>query len=118
MLNKKKMAGRVPLENVSEEKKTKWTHAVRTTAPNLRNYQIVKKNEPSGRKITLKINEWALLKATACNKIKSTTYPYHVVLVPKQNTKKKGNESGINYPGELKKNAGFFTGTQNIYSER
>jgi hypothetical protein len=44
MLNKKKMAGRVPLENVSEEKKkTKWTHAVRTTAPNFRNYQIVKK---------------------------------------------------------------------------
>jgi hypothetical protein len=34
--------------------------------------------------------------------MKSTTYPYHVVLVPKQNTKK-GNESGINYPGELKK---------------
>jgi hypothetical protein len=25
MLNKKKMAGRVPLENVIEEKKTKWT---------------------------------------------------------------------------------------------
>jgi hypothetical protein len=33
--------------------------------------------------------------------MKSTTYPYHVVLVPKQNTKK-NNESGINYPGELK----------------
>jgi hypothetical protein len=62
----------------------------------------LQKKEPSGRKITLKINEWALLKATACNKIKSTTYPYHVVLLPKQNTKK-GNESGINYPGELKK---------------
>jgi hypothetical protein len=42
--------------------------------------------------ITLKINKWALLKETACNKMKSTTYPYHVVLVPKQkkqNTKKK-----------------------------
>jgi hypothetical protein len=54
--------------------------------------------------ITLKINKWALLKETACNKMKSTTYPYHVVLVPKQkkkqNTKKTGNESGINYPGE------------------
>jgi hypothetical protein len=51
MLNKKKMAGRVPLENVSEKKKkTKWTHAVRTTAPNLRNYQIVKKmNLPEER---------------------------------------------------------------------
>jgi hypothetical protein len=51
MLNKKKMAGRVPLENVSEEKKkTKWTHAVRTTAPNFRNYQIVKKiNLPEER---------------------------------------------------------------------
>jgi hypothetical protein len=82
-------------------KKTKWTLAVRTTAPNFRNYKITKK-EPPGRKITLKINEWALLKATACNKMKSTTYPYHVVLVPKQNTKK-GNESGINYPGELRK---------------
>jgi hypothetical protein len=50
MLNKKKMAGRVPLANVSEEKKTKWTHAVRTTVPNLRNYQIVKKmNLPEER---------------------------------------------------------------------
>jgi hypothetical protein len=51
MLNKKKMAGRVPLENVSaKKKKTKWTHAVRTTAPNLRNYQIVKKmNLPEER---------------------------------------------------------------------
>jgi hypothetical protein len=35
------MAGRVPLENVSG-KKTKWTHAVRTTALNFRNYQIAK----------------------------------------------------------------------------
>jgi hypothetical protein len=35
MLNKK-MAGRVPLENVSE-RETKWTHAVRTTATNFRN---------------------------------------------------------------------------------
>jgi hypothetical protein len=35
--------------------------------------------------------------------MKTTTYPYHVVLAQKkkQNTKK-GNESGINYPGELK----------------
>jgi hypothetical protein len=37
--------------------------------------------------ITLKINKWALLKETACNKMKSTTYPYHVVLVPKQKNK-------------------------------
>jgi hypothetical protein len=36
---------------------------------------------------------------------------------PKTKHKKKGNESGINYPGELK-NVEFFTGTQNIYSER
>jgi hypothetical protein len=44
MLNKKKRAGRVPLENASEKKKkTKWTHAVRTTAPNFRNYKIAKK---------------------------------------------------------------------------
>jgi hypothetical protein len=63
---------------------------------------LLKKNEPPGRKITLKINKWALLKETACNKMKSTTYPYHVVLVPKTKHKK-GNESGINYPGELKK---------------
>jgi hypothetical protein len=77
------MAGRVPLENAS--KKTKWTLAVRTTATNFRNYKITKKNEPPGRNlgITLKINKWALLKETACNKMKSTTYPYHVVLVPK-----------------------------------
>jgi hypothetical protein len=61
------MAGRVLLENV-RKKKTTWTHAVRTTAPNFRNYQIAKKNEPPGRKITLKINKWALLKETACNK--------------------------------------------------
>jgi hypothetical protein len=70
----------VPLENVSEE--------------NFRNYQIVKKNEPPGRKITLKINERALLKATACNKMKSTTYPYHVVLVPKTKHKKKATKVG------------------------
>jgi hypothetical protein len=44
--------------------------------------------------ITLKINKWALLKETACNKMKSTTYPYHVVLVPKQNTKKKATKVG------------------------
>jgi hypothetical protein len=44
------MAGRVPLENVSEEQKKQWTHAVRTTVPNLRNYQIVKKmNLPEER---------------------------------------------------------------------
>jgi hypothetical protein len=97
------MAGRVPLENVSERKKTKWTHAVRTTATNLRNLQIVK-NGPPGRNlgITLKINKWTPLKETACNKMKSKTYPYHVVLAPKTKHKKKGNESGINYPGELK----------------
>jgi hypothetical protein len=52
--------------------------------------------------ITLKINKWALLKETACNKMKPTTYPYHVVLAPKTKHKKKSNESGINYPGELK----------------
>jgi hypothetical protein len=44
------MAGRVPLENLVKEKKPKWTHAVRMTAPNLRNYQIVKKmNLPEER---------------------------------------------------------------------
>jgi hypothetical protein len=47
------------------------------------------KNKPPGRKITLKINKWALLKETACNKMKSTTYPYHVVLVPKTKHKKR-----------------------------
>jgi hypothetical protein len=34
--------------------------------------------------------------------MKSTTYPYHVVLIPKTKTKK-GNERGINYPGGLKR---------------
>jgi hypothetical protein len=77
-----------------KKKKTKWTK--------LQDYK--KMNLPGENLgITLKINKWALLKETACNKMKSTTYPYHVVLVPKQNTKKRGNESGINYPGELKK---------------
>jgi hypothetical protein len=72
-------------------KETKWTLAVRTTAPNFRNYKITKKMNLPGENlgITLKINKWALLKETACNKMKSTTYPYHVVLVPKQNTKKR-----------------------------
>jgi hypothetical protein len=86
-------------------KETKWTLAVRTTAPNFRNYKITKKMILPGENlgITLKINKWALLKETACNKMKSTTYPYHVVLVPKTKHKKKGNESGINEPGELKK---------------
>jgi hypothetical protein len=31
----------------------------------------------------------------------STTYPYHVFLVPKTK-KQKANERGINYPGECK----------------
>jgi hypothetical protein len=34
--------------------------------------------------------------------MKSTTYPYHVVLIPKTKNKKKSNERGINYPGGLK----------------
>jgi hypothetical protein len=95
------MAGRVPLENVSEERKKKKKGRTRF-GRRLRIYEITRllKNEPSGRKITLKINEWALLKTTACNKIKSTTYPYHVVLVPKQKHKKKATKV-INYPGEL-----------------
>jgi hypothetical protein len=82
------MAGRVPLENV-RERKTKWTHAVRTTATNFRNYQITK-NGPPGRNlgITLKIKE------TACNKMKTTTYPSHVVLVPKTKHKKKATNVG------------------------
>jgi hypothetical protein len=80
-------------------KETKWTLAVRTTAPNFRNYKITKKMNLPGENlgITLKINKWALLKETACNKMKSTTYPYHVVLVPKQkkrNTKKKATKVG------------------------
>jgi hypothetical protein len=56
--------------------------------PKLQDY---KKNEPPGRRlvITLKIKKWERLKETACNKMKSTTYPYHVVLAPKTNTKKK-----------------------------
>jgi hypothetical protein len=54
----------------------------------------LQKNEPPGRKITLKINKWALLKATACNKMKTTTYPYHVVLVPKTKHKKKATKVG------------------------
>jgi hypothetical protein len=44
------MAGRVPLENVSGKKKPKWTHAVRTTAPNFRNYQIAKKMNLPGER--------------------------------------------------------------------
>jgi hypothetical protein len=61
--------------------------------------RLQKKNEHPGRNlgITLKINKWALLKETACNKMKSTTYPYHVVLDPK--TKTTDNEREINnYP--------------------
>jgi hypothetical protein len=59
----------------------------------------LQKKGPPGRNlgITLKFNKWALLKETACNKMKSTTYPYHVVLVPK--TKTKDNEREMNnYP--------------------
>jgi hypothetical protein len=45
------MAGRVPLNNVSEDKeKTKWTLAVRTTAPNFRNYKITKKKNLPGER--------------------------------------------------------------------
>jgi hypothetical protein len=94
------MAGRVPLENVSEEQKQNGRTRFGRRLRILEITRLLKK-EPPGRKITLKINKWALLKETACNKMKSTTYPYHVVLVPNK-TQKKGNESGINYPGELK----------------
>jgi hypothetical protein len=53
--------------------------------------QDCKKSEPSGRnlEITVKMNKWALLKETACNKMKSTTYPYHVVLIPKTKKQKR-----------------------------
>jgi Spy/CpxP family protein refolding chaperone len=98
MLNKKKMAGRVPLENVSEEKKQNGRTRFGRRLRIFEITRLVKKNGPPRRKITLKINKWTLLKATACNKMKTTTYPYHVVLVPKQ--KQKANERGINYPGE------------------
>jgi hypothetical protein len=86
------------------ERKTKWTHAVRTTATNFRNYQITK-NGPPGRNlgITLKINKWALLKETACNKMKSTTYPYHVVKFEKLDRCSQGvfvlkNQTKVTYP--------------------
>jgi hypothetical protein len=77
---------------VKEKTKRKLTHAVRTTAPN---FPDCRKNEPPGRNlgITLKINKWALLKETACSKMKSTTYPYHVV--PKT---KKGTTNGDELP--------------------
>jgi hypothetical protein len=92
MLNKKKMAGRVPLENVSEEKKNKMDARGSDDGSVFSKLPDCKKKKPPGRKITLKINKWALLKGTACNKMKSTTYPYHVVLVPK--TKKKATKVG------------------------
>jgi hypothetical protein len=79
----------VPLENVSEEQKQNGRTRF---GRRLRIFEITrlqKKKEPPGRKITLKFNKWALLKETACNKMKSTTYPYHVVLAPKTNTKKR-----------------------------
>jgi hypothetical protein len=97
------MAGRVPLENASKKKQNGRSRFGRRLLIS-EITRLQKKKEPPGRNlgITLKINKWALLKETACNEMKSTTYPYHVVLVPKQNTKK-GNESGINYPGELKR---------------
>jgi hypothetical protein len=82
------MVGRVPLENVSEEQKqngrTRFGRRLRISE-----ITRLKKKRTSRRKITLKINKWALLKETACNKMKSTTYPYHVVLAPKTNTKKR-----------------------------
>jgi hypothetical protein len=88
------MAGRVPLENVSEEEKQNGRTRF---GRRLRIFEITrlqKKKEPPGRKITLKINKWAILKETACNKMKSTTYPYHVVLVPKTKHKKKATKVG------------------------
>jgi hypothetical protein len=99
MLNKKKMAGRVPFENVSEKKKNKTDARGSDDGSEFSKSPDCKKKKAPGRKITLKINKWALLKETACNKMKSTTYPYHAVLVPKTKHKK-DNESGINYPGE------------------
>jgi hypothetical protein len=59
MLNKKKMAGRVPLENVSEEKK-KMDARGSDDGSEFSKLRDCKKNEPPGRKITLKINKWAL----------------------------------------------------------
>jgi hypothetical protein len=91
MLNKK-MAGRVPLENVSERKnkneRTRFGRRLLIFESNR-----LPENESPGRNlaITLKINKWALFKETACNKMKSTTYPYHVVLVPKNKNKKATN---------------------------
>jgi hypothetical protein len=96
MLNKKKMAGRVPLENASEKKKQNGRTRFGRRLLISEITRLQKKNEPPGRNlgITLKINKWALLKETACNKMKSTTYPYHVVLVPKTKHKKKATNVG------------------------
>jgi hypothetical protein len=83
------MAGRVPLENVSEEKKNKMDARGSDDVSEFSKLPDCENKEPPGGKITLKINKWVLLKATACNKMKSTTYPYHVVLVPKKKKHKK-----------------------------
>jgi hypothetical protein len=89
MLNKKKMAGRVPLENARKKKQNGRSRFGRRLL--ISEITRLLKNEPPGRNlgITLKINKWALLKETACNKMKSTTYPYHVVLAPKTKHKKR-----------------------------
>jgi hypothetical protein len=90
------MAGRVSLENVRERKQNGRTRSGRR----LLIFEInrLPKNKPPGRNlgITLKINKWALLKETACNKMKSTIYSY----LGSWSQNQKANERGINYPGE------------------
>jgi hypothetical protein len=84
-------------------KETKWTFAVRTTVPNFRNYKITKKMNLPGENlgITLKIDKWALVKETACNKNEIYNIPLPRGPDPK-NKNKKSNERGINYPSGSK----------------
>jgi hypothetical protein len=87
------LAGRVPLENVSESK-------TKMDARDFRNYQIAKKkNEPSG--ITHNIYKWALLERNSMQQNNIYNIPLPRGPGPK-NQKQKGNERGINYPCGLK----------------
>jgi hypothetical protein len=92
------MAGRVPIKKLLvKEKQNGRTRSGRRLL--ISEITRLQKNEPPGRNlgITLKINKWALLKETACNKMKSTTYPYHVVLLPRKKTTDNERELN-NYP--------------------
>jgi hypothetical protein len=77
-----------------KEKKNKMDARGSDDGPEFSKSPDCKKNKPPGRKITLKINKWALLKETACNQNEIYNIPLPRGPGPKNKTQKKTTKVG------------------------